>query len=66
MNSFKMIGYNFPAVLKFDRLFLKLNRFICNQLSVLPDRRIGVLQISRFFMNCCVLLCCLCVYLVGM
>ena len=27
-----MMG-NFPAVLNFNRLFLKLNRFICNQLS---------------------------------
>ena len=33
-----MIG-NFPAVLNFNRLFLKLNRFICNQLPVLPDHR---------------------------
>ena len=31
-----MIG-NFPAVLNFNWLFLKLNRFICNQLPVLPD-----------------------------
>ena len=31
-----MIG-NFPAVLNFNRLFLKLNRFICNLLPVLPD-----------------------------
>ena len=31
-----MIG-NFPAVLNLNRLFLKLNRFICNQLPVLPD-----------------------------
>ena len=28
-NSSKMIG-NFPAVLNFNQLFLKLNRFICN------------------------------------
>ena len=28
---------NFPVVLDFDRLFLKLNRFICNYLRVLPD-----------------------------
>ena len=34
-----MIG-NFPAILKFNRLFLKLNRFICNYLPVLPDHRI--------------------------
>ena len=27
---------NFPAVLNFNRLFLKLNQFICNQLPVLP------------------------------
>ena len=31
-----MIG-NFPAVLNFNRLFLKLNRFIFNWLPVLPD-----------------------------
>ena len=30
-----MIG-NFPTILNFDRSFLKLNRFICNQLPVLP------------------------------
>ena len=36
MNSSKMIG-NFPAVLNFNPLFLKLNRFICNLLLVLPD-----------------------------
>ena len=29
INSSRMIG-NFPAVLNFNRLFLKLNRFICN------------------------------------
>ena len=37
-NSYKMIG-NFPAVVNFNRLFLKLNRFICNKLPVLPDHR---------------------------
>ena len=31
-----MIG-DFPAVLNFNRLYLKLNRFICTQLPVLPD-----------------------------
>ena len=31
-----MIG-NFPAVLNFNRLFLELNRFICNYLPVLSD-----------------------------
>ena len=35
MYSSKMIG-NIPAALNFDRLFLKFNRFICNQRSVLP------------------------------
>ena len=30
-----MIG-NFPAILTFNRLFLKLHQFICNQLPVLP------------------------------
>jgi hypothetical protein len=34
--SSKMIG-NFPEVLNFNRLFLKLNRFIYNQLPVLPN-----------------------------
>ena len=29
MNSSKMIG-KFPAVVNFNRLYLKLNRFICN------------------------------------
>ena len=38
INSSKMIG-NFPAVSNFNWLFLKLYRFICNQLPVLPDRR---------------------------
>jgi hypothetical protein len=33
-----MIG-NFLAVLNFNRSFLKLNRFACNLLSVLPDHR---------------------------
>ena len=33
-----MIG-NFPAILNINRLFLKLNRFICNQPPVLPDHR---------------------------
>ena len=28
---------NFPAVLNSNRLFLKLNRFICNELPVLLD-----------------------------
>ena len=37
INSSKTIG-NFPAiVLNFNQLFLKLNRFICNWLPVLPD-----------------------------
>ena len=31
-----MIG-NFPAVSNFNRLFLELNRFVCNSLPVLPD-----------------------------
>jgi hypothetical protein len=34
-----MIG-NFPAILNFNRLFLKLNSFICNYLPVLPDHRV--------------------------
>ena len=37
-----MIG-NFPASLNFNRLlFLKPNRFLCNQLQVLPDHRPAV------------------------
>ena len=40
--SSKMIG-DFPAVLNFSWLFLKLNRCICNSLSVLPDLRAGIL-----------------------
>ena len=36
MNSSKVIG-NSPEVLNSNRLFLKLNRFICNYLPVLPD-----------------------------
>ena len=36
INSSKMIG-DFPAVLNFNQLFLKLKRFICNQLPVLPS-----------------------------
>ena len=36
INSSKVIG-NFPTILNFNWLFLKLNRFICNQLPVLPD-----------------------------
>ena len=35
-----MVG-NFPAVFNFNRLFLKLNRFICDQLPVLPDHSCG-------------------------
>jgi hypothetical protein len=39
MNSSKPIG-NSPAVLNFNRLFPKLNRFICNWLPVLPGHRV--------------------------
>ena len=28
---------NFPTILNFNQLFLRLNRFICNYLLVLPD-----------------------------
>ena len=38
-----MIG-NFPDVLNFNRLFLKLNRFICNYLPVLPGHSVGCLN----------------------
>ena len=41
--SSKMIG-NFPAILNFNRFFLKLSQFICNQLPVLPDHRSEVLK----------------------
>ena len=47
--SFMRLGYilyiplqrlvNFLAILNFNRFFLKLNRFICNWLFVLPDHR---------------------------
>ena len=33
-----MMG-KFPAVFNFNRLFLQLNQFICNQVPVLPDHR---------------------------
>jgi hypothetical protein len=36
ISSSKVIG-NFLEVLNFNRLFLKLNRFICNYLPILPD-----------------------------
>ena len=35
-DSFEMLGI-FPELLNFDRLFLTLNRFTCNERSVLPD-----------------------------
>ena len=38
MDSSKTIG-NFPAVLNFNWPFLELNRFICNQLPILPNHR---------------------------
>ena len=41
-DSSKMIG-NSPEVSNFIRLFLKLNRFICNQLPVLSET-----QVNRF------------------
>jgi hypothetical protein len=34
VDSFEMVG-KFPAILTFNRLFLKLNQFICNSLPVL-------------------------------
>ena len=39
-DSSKMIG-KFPEVLNFNRLFLELNRFTCNQPPVLPGHRTG-------------------------
>ena len=39
INSSKIIG-NFHALLNFNRLYLKLNQFICNQLPNLPDHRV--------------------------
>ena len=44
--SSKLIG-NLPAVLDFNWLFLQLNRFICNQLPVLPDHSLGAIQGGR-------------------
>ena len=46
-----MIG-NFPAVLNFNQLFLKLNRFICNQLPVLPDHCCSRPFCGRCTWNC--------------
>ena len=40
IDSFQKIG-NFPAVSNFNRFFLKLNQFICNQPPVLPDHWIS-------------------------
>ena len=44
-----MIG-NFSVVSNFNQLFLKLNRFICNYLPVLPDHcdrlHVVILQFS--------------------
>jgi hypothetical protein len=40
IDSSKMIR-NCPEVLNFNRLFLKLNRFICNQWSVQPSAEIS-------------------------
>ena len=37
IDSSRMMG-NFPEVLNFNRLFLKLNRFVCNKHSVFPVR----------------------------
>ena len=43
-----MVG-SFPAVLNnFNQLFLKLNRFICNQLPVLPDHRSSQLSTKDY------------------
>ena len=36
-----MIG-NFPTILDFNRLFLKLNQFICNKLPFLRNHRAKV------------------------
>ena len=38
---------NFLAVLNINWLFLKLNRFICNQLSVLPNHSSGIRRSKR-------------------
>ena len=43
INSSKTTG-NFPALLNFNRLFLKPNRFIYNKLLVLPDRCIWLFR----------------------
>ena len=50
IDSSQIIG-DFPAVLNFNRLFLKLNRFICNQLPVLPDHTCG--QWDRWYFPWC-------------
>ena len=51
-----MLGH-FPAVLNFNRLFLKLIRFVCNQLPVLPDHRSNV-TLSDWGGFCLVLMLC--------
>ena len=43
---------NFPVVLNFNRLFLKLNRFICNQLPVLPNHRIDLEKLHNLTPKC--------------
>jgi hypothetical protein len=43
-----MIG-NPPEVLNFNRLFLKLNQFICNKLSVLPKKYLEIHSEPTFF-----------------
>ena len=45
-----MVGY-FPEVLHFNRLFLKLNRFICNQMPVLPDHCLELVLVGYGLRN---------------
>jgi hypothetical protein len=52
LDSSKTIS-KFPAVFNFKRLFLKLNRLICNEQLVLPTHRIG-LQAGFDLPNLCI------------
>ena len=63
IDSSKMIGGNSPEVLmNFNRLYLKLNRFICNQPPVLPEQWSGscsyIIYIpTRFTIGSCLFTC---------
>ena len=49
ITSVKVIGNSHGVLMKFNRLFLKINRFICNKLLVLPDHRF---QVSKWKLRC--------------